>query len=367
MAAIVERYDPDQVWYADDVFTISHPWLQAYTAELKARGIHRPFETITRADRLQNEDAVRVLKELGCYRIWIGSESGSQRILDAMQRGVTVEQVRRATALAEAHGIQVGMFLMWGFEGEEIEDIAATVEHVKVTDPDIFFTTVSYPIKGTPYFDERERPSDAARSHGGKRSDRDYVIRGRHGIVTYYRLADQWLRNEVAAHGLQSRTRRSRRCCRARRSRARAAMRSLERGVSTPPRTAAIRRHRSRAAPDHRIPGARNLRPPGTARRTGTNSNGTSRARWPRCRESRVCSRTGCVGSGPIAGRPSSSRSAGCRCTRCTHRCADRTPRCGAARRRASAAVALKGAALRARRVWRRRTAHGRHRSAGAP
>jgi anaerobic magnesium-protoporphyrin IX monomethyl ester cyclase len=151
---IVQRYDPDQLWYADDVFTISHPWLHSYLSELKRRGLHRPFETITRADRLQTEASARALRELGCYRIWIGSESGSQKILDAMQRGVTVEQVRCAVKLAKDHGIEVGMFLMWGYEGEEIEDIAATVEHVKLTNPDVFFTTVSYPIKGTPYFDK---------------------------------------------------------------------------------------------------------------------------------------------------------------------------------------------------------------------
>ena len=171
MQWIIDRYDPDQVWYADDVFTISHPWLASYTAELKRRGIHRPFETITRADRLQNEGAAALLRELGCYRIWIGSESGSQKILDAMQRGVKVEQVRRACQLAQAHGIQVGMFLMWGYEGEELEDIAATVEHVKASNPDVFFTTVSYPIKGTGYFDKvRERVQLPHRLGGGVRS-----------------------------------------------------------------------------------------------------------------------------------------------------------------------------------------------------
>jgi anaerobic magnesium-protoporphyrin IX monomethyl ester cyclase len=200
---IVERYAPDQVWYADDVFTISHPWLAAYNTELKRRGIHRPFETITRADRMQNETVAAQLRELGCYRIWIGSESGSQRILDAMQRGVSVEQVRRACKLAQSHGIQVGMFLMWGYEGEEFEDIAATVEHVKATNPEIFFTTVSYPIKGTGYFDKvRERVRSPIAWQ--QASDRDYVIAGRRGRE-YYRLADQWLRNEVEAVRLESR------------------------------------------------------------------------------------------------------------------------------------------------------------------
>ncbi len=198
---IVDRYQPDQVWYADDVFTISHPWLANYNAELKRRGIHRPFETITRADRLQTEAAAVALRELGCYRIWIGSESGSQRILDAMQRGVSVAQVQRACRLAKSQGIQVGMFLMWGYEGEEFEDIAATVEHVKVTDPEIFFTTVSYPIKGTGYFDKvRERVHMPVAWQDA--SDRDYVIAGRHGR-DYYKLADQWLRNEVEASRLE--------------------------------------------------------------------------------------------------------------------------------------------------------------------
>lgn len=198
VAWIVGRYHPDQLWYADDVFTISHPWMERYGAELQRRGLPRlPFETITRADRLQSASAARSLRDLGCYRVWIGSESGSQRILDAMQRGVTVEQVRRAVRLAQDCGLQVGMFLMWGYEGEEIEDIAATVDHVKHTNPEIFFTTISYPIKGTPYFDEVsgriELPMEWAEA-----SDRDYMIRGRHGRE-YYRLADAWLRAEVEA------------------------------------------------------------------------------------------------------------------------------------------------------------------------
>jgi radical SAM superfamily enzyme YgiQ (UPF0313 family) len=194
---IVERYSPDQVWYADDVFTISHPWLATYTAELKKRGIHKPFETITRADRLQSENAAALLRELGCYRIWIGSESGSQKILDAMERGVSVAQVRKACKLAQDHGIQVGMFLMWGYEGEELEDIAATVEHVKATTPDIYFTTVSYPIKGTGYF-HKVRERVGLKMDWAEATDRDYSISGRRGR-DYYKLADQWLRNEVEA------------------------------------------------------------------------------------------------------------------------------------------------------------------------
>jgi len=200
VAAIAARYAPEQLWYADDVFTISHPWLHAYAAELRARALHLPFETITRADRLQSEAAAATLAALGCYRVWIGAESGSQRILDAMQRDVSLAEVHRAVELARAHGIQVGMFLMWGYEGEELEDIAATVELVRSTNPDTFLTTVSYPIMGTPYF-ERVRARVELPLAWAEATDRDYQIGGRHGR-DYYRLADTWLRSEVEASRL---------------------------------------------------------------------------------------------------------------------------------------------------------------------
>jgi anaerobic magnesium-protoporphyrin IX monomethyl ester cyclase len=192
---ILNRYTPDMLWLADDVFTIHHGWLAEYTAEMRQRGLVTPFECITRADRL-NERAVEMLAELKCFRVWIGSESGSQRILDSMERGVTVEQVRKAVALCKANGIETGMFLMWGYEGEEIEDIEATVEHVKACRPDIYFTTVSYPIKGTPYFD---RVSDRlVRINGWEQStDRDFQIRGRHSR-NFYKHADHLLRSEMS-------------------------------------------------------------------------------------------------------------------------------------------------------------------------
>lgn len=199
---ILETYRPDQVWYADDVFTISHIWLFQYAAELRRRGIRVPFETISRADRMMKEEVLATLAEMGCYRIWIGSESGSQRILDSMQRGVKVEQVQWAARAARRHGIQVGMFLMWGYDGEQIEDIEATIDHVKRCSPDIHLTTVAYPIKNTAYFNRNaERvvlDHDWAHS-----TDRDYKIRGRRSR-RYYKLADQWLNNEVAAANIEA-------------------------------------------------------------------------------------------------------------------------------------------------------------------
>jgi radical SAM superfamily enzyme YgiQ (UPF0313 family) len=197
---LVQEYRPDIAWYADDVFTIHHRWLYDYAAELKRRALRIPFETISRADRMMKEDVLQTLAEMGCWRIWIGAESGSQRILDAMERGVTVEQVLSASRAAKRHGIQVGMFLMWGYEGETVDDIAATVDLVKRADPDLFLTTVAYPIKNTPYFTQLGEqviaPPDWATA-----TDREYEVRGRYPRELY-RHADRWLRQEVESHRL---------------------------------------------------------------------------------------------------------------------------------------------------------------------
>ena len=201
MEHLLHTYQPDQVWYADDVFTISHPWLYNYAKELKRRNIMLPFETISRADRMMKEDVLETLSDMGCYRVWIGSESGSQRILDAMQRQVTVEQVEWATKTAQKYGIEVGMFLMWGYDGETEDDIEATVEHVKRCNPNIFFTTITYPIKDTLYYED-VKDQIVNDVEWAKGTDRDYKIRGRHSR-NYYAYADQWLRNEVDASRLQ--------------------------------------------------------------------------------------------------------------------------------------------------------------------
>ncbi len=198
---IYDTYRPEQVWYADDVFTINHKWLATYAAELKRRNLKLPFETISRADRMMKEEVLETLAAMGCYRIWIGSESGSQRILDAMQRGVKVEQVQWATKMAQKHGIEVGMFLMWGYDGETIDDIAATIDHVKKANPDIFFTTVAYPIKNTPYF-AAVAENVVLDQDWVNATDRDYKIRGRH-TRAYYKHADRWLRSEVAGFRLE--------------------------------------------------------------------------------------------------------------------------------------------------------------------
>ena len=194
---IVETYRPDMLWYADDVFAIKPSWFRTYADELRRRGLYLPFETISREDRL-NEDVVRTLAEMGCFRLWIGSESGSQRLLDAMERRTNAGRVREMVRLLQRYGIEAGMFIMLGFEDEELSDIEATVEHLKAAPPDQFLTTLSYPIKGTPYYEQVAdrviplKPWDEG-------SDRDLTVAGRRSR-RFYRHATRWMVHEVSFH-----------------------------------------------------------------------------------------------------------------------------------------------------------------------
>lgn len=192
--AIVDRYRPERLWYADDVFAIHRTWTINYAAELERRRLRMPFECISRAERI-DDDVADALQSLGCFRVWIGSESGSQRVLDAMKRKVSVGQVHDAAQRLRRRGIEVGMFIMLGYDGERVEDLQATVDHLKRTAPDIFLTTVSYPIKGTPYYEQvadRLVPQEWAAG-----TDRDLVVKGR-PVKTYYDFARRWMTAEVA-------------------------------------------------------------------------------------------------------------------------------------------------------------------------
>ncbi len=194
---LLERYRPDQVWYADDVLTIHRRWFLEYAQLLAQRGLRAPFECISRPDCL-DDDVIAALKQMGCYRLWIGSESGSQRVLDAMQRGTQAEDVRAKTRLLQQQGIEVGMFIMLGYEGEQVADLEATTAHLKRANPDLFLTTVAYPIKGTPYYDQvRDRLVEPGA--WDQSSDRDLSVRGRYSR-RFYSFATRWMVSAVALH-----------------------------------------------------------------------------------------------------------------------------------------------------------------------
>jgi anaerobic magnesium-protoporphyrin IX monomethyl ester cyclase len=196
IAFIKERYAPERIWFVDDVFTIHRGWTLEFAARMKERGLRIPFECITRAERVDG-DVAAALSELGCFRVWIGSESGSQKILDAMDRRVKVETVRRSTGLLRARGIEVGYFIMVGYEGEEDADLVATVDHIRRSAPDVVLTTTSYPIRGTEYASDVGERAVNPRPWAVT-SDRETLVRGRRS-GRYYDAARAWIENDAEA------------------------------------------------------------------------------------------------------------------------------------------------------------------------
>ena len=114
-----------------------------------------PFECITRAERL-NDHILQLLKEAGCFRIWIGAESGSQKIIDAMDRRVDVNVVKEAIQKTNALGMETGTFIMVGYPGEDEQDIKETIIYLKAANPSHFTITIAYPIKGTSLYNDIE-------------------------------------------------------------------------------------------------------------------------------------------------------------------------------------------------------------------
>ncbi len=190
-------YHPDTLWFVDDVFTISHKWMNEFTHELKRRNLKINYECITRADRL-NEEVISMLKDSGCFRVWIGAESGSQKIIDAMDRRVDVKQVREMIKLTNKYGIETGTFIMLGYPGETEQDIEETIEHLKGSNPDYFTITIAYPINGTEFYQEIEAKQIKS-FNWGTDTDRDRDFE-RNYSRNYYNFAVRRVVNEVNYH-----------------------------------------------------------------------------------------------------------------------------------------------------------------------
>ena len=189
-----KNYQFDMIWFVDDVFTINHKWLYEFAAEIENRKVVVSYEIITRSDRV-NEEVLQLLKQSGCFRVWIGAESGSQKIIDAMDRRVKVEQVRETIKMVKTYGMEAGTFIMLGYPGEEESDIKETLHHLKYSNPDYYTITVAYPIKGTPLYSEveniftEELPWETS-------TDRDIDFKRRYKR-SYYTQAIKWINNEM--------------------------------------------------------------------------------------------------------------------------------------------------------------------------
>ncbi|MEO8362154.1 MAG: radical SAM protein [Vicinamibacteria bacterium] len=168
----------------DDIFGLRPGWMEEFGAELQRLDCVLPFKCLSRADLL-NQRAVKALSVAGCDMVWIGAESGSQKILDAMEKGTTVEEIRGARERLEAVSIRVGFFLQFGYPGEDDADIAATLKLLDEAHPDDIGISVSYPLPGTKFYERVRTEMDRA-THWRDSGDLAMLFRNAHG-TRYYR------------------------------------------------------------------------------------------------------------------------------------------------------------------------------------
>jgi len=147
-----EQYHPDHIWFADDILGLKPGWIERFAALVREADAVVPFKCLQRAD-LVTENVAATLAAAGCKTVWIGAESGSQKILDAMDKGQAVQDIYNAAARLRAHGIEVGFFLQFGYPGEGWDDVQLTLKMVRECLPDDIGISVSYPLPGTKFYE----------------------------------------------------------------------------------------------------------------------------------------------------------------------------------------------------------------------
>lgn len=150
---LIDTYQADHFWITDDIFGLKPGWVSKFYQLVKADNLRFRYKIQSRVDLLLQENTIQELAASGCETIWVGAESGSQKILDAMDKGTTVEQIRTATRLMKANGIRPAFFLQFGYPGETLEDIKATIEMLDELQPDDIGISVSYPLPGTVFYE----------------------------------------------------------------------------------------------------------------------------------------------------------------------------------------------------------------------
>jgi len=149
-----ETYNVNRFWMCDDIFGLKPNWVQKFNIALKKENLKISYFIQSRVDLLLKEDTIDALAESGLEEVWVGAESGSQAILDAMDKDTTVAQIYKATRLLKAKNIKVAFFIQFGYINETKEDINKTIAMIKELVPDNIGISVSYPLPGTKFYDK---------------------------------------------------------------------------------------------------------------------------------------------------------------------------------------------------------------------
>ncbi len=154
MLLLKQMFNMDHIWFCDDIFGLKRSWVQEFAVLVNQEQIKTGYKIQSRADLLVQEQYVKHLADSGCREVWMGAESGSQKILDAMDKGTTIAQIKEARNLLKQYDIKAAFFLQYGYLGETIEDINKTIKLLTDTMPDDIGISVSYPLPGTAFYDK---------------------------------------------------------------------------------------------------------------------------------------------------------------------------------------------------------------------
>jgi radical SAM superfamily enzyme YgiQ (UPF0313 family) len=148
------KFQFDHVWFCDDIFGLKPGWVHTFADLVQKEALHFKFKIQARADLLLQEEYIKDLARAGCDNAWMGAESGSQKILDAMDKGTTVEQIYEATGMLKKNGIHPSFFIQFGYLGETKEDIRKTIRMINELLPYEIGISVSYPLPGTLFYEK---------------------------------------------------------------------------------------------------------------------------------------------------------------------------------------------------------------------
>jgi len=188
MLLLKARFQADHIWFTDDIFALSPKWTLAFADAVERQRAQVPFKMQSRCD-LMTRDTVEALRRAGCAEVWMGAESGSQRILDAMDKGARVKDIYRARENLRNHGIRACFFLQFGYPGETWTDIEETIRMVRETQPDDIGVSVSYPLPGTRFY-EQVSAQIGRKSNWSDSADLAMMFRGEYSSDFYRALAD---------------------------------------------------------------------------------------------------------------------------------------------------------------------------------
>ncbi|MCC6399429.1 MAG: B12-binding domain-containing radical SAM protein [Flavobacteriales bacterium] len=205
MELLRDRAAPDHLWMCDDIFGLKPGWVQRFADLIEERGIRIPYKIQSRVDLLLESDTIDALVRSGLEEVWVGAESGSQHVLDAMDKGTRVEQIAEATRLLKAKGVRVGFFLQFGYPGESDADVERTIRMVEDLMPHDIGVSISYPLPGTPFF-ERVRTELGDKANWSDSDDLAMMFRGSRSPAYYKRLhryVHHRFRTRQALHALR--------------------------------------------------------------------------------------------------------------------------------------------------------------------